>query len=131
MIERRKQTPSWICACTVLLATLLMTGPLAAQELGWPREIVVPEGKVVMYQPQADSFEDDLLTGRAAVSVTPTGQNEPVFGAVWMKSRVATDRDTRSEPTTPANGARRAANAIKEVERGVPAVDGANKVKGG
>jgi hypothetical protein len=49
-----------------------------------------------MYQPQAHSLEGNVLTGRAAVSVTPVGKTEPVFGAVWMTSPVATNRDNRT-----------------------------------
>jgi len=61
----------------------------------WPREIVVPEGEIVLYQPQLESFQGNKLEGRAAVSVTRTGKAQPVFGAVWLSSRVLTDRDTR------------------------------------
>ena len=50
---------------------------------------------IVMYQPQLESFDDNKLTARAAVSVTRTGQTEPVFGAVWLNARVSTDRDSR------------------------------------
>ena len=61
---------------------------------GWPREIPLDRGSVVVYQPQSDTFEGNNLSGRAAVSVTPTGQ-EPVFGTVWFEARLETDRDTR------------------------------------
>ena len=66
-----------------------------AIEEDWPREIRVPEGKIVIYQPQLESFEGNTLTGRAAVSVTPKDAAEPTFGAVWMSARVSTDRNTR------------------------------------
>ncbi|MEE9262807.1 MAG: hypothetical protein V3V11_00005, partial [Vicinamibacteria bacterium] len=75
---------------------LLSGGPLAAQDDGgWPREIDAPAAKILMYQPQLDTFKGDRLTGRAAVSVTPKGKSEPVFGAMWINARVSTDRDTR------------------------------------
>jgi hypothetical protein len=67
-----------------------------AAQPSWPREIKVPEGEIVMYQPQLESFKGDKLTGRAAVAVTPTGKTEPVFGAVWLAARVSTDRNTRT-----------------------------------
>jgi hypothetical protein len=44
-----------------------------------------------MYQPQPDNFTDNVLEGRAAVSVTLTGASEPVYGAVWFKARLETD----------------------------------------
>ncbi len=74
-------------------ATLCIAPETAAPK--WPREIDIPEAKIVMYQPQLESFEGNGLTGRAAVAVTPRGQIEPVFGAVWIDARVSTDRDNR------------------------------------
>jgi hypothetical protein len=70
------------------------TGAFAAEE-DWPRDIIIPEGKIVIYQPQLESFKGDKLTARAAVSVTKQGETEPVFGAVWFAARVSTDRDAR------------------------------------
>ncbi|MGB5751268.1 MAG: carbohydrate-binding family V/XII [Thermoanaerobaculia bacterium] len=61
----------------------------------WPREIETEKGLVVMYQPQVDRLEGDVLHSRAAVSVTAAGASEPIFGAVWMETRIATDLDTR------------------------------------
>ncbi len=75
---------------------LLSGGALAAQDDGgWPREIDAPAVKILIYQPQPETFMGDRLTGRAAVSVTPNGETEPVFGAMWINARVSTDRDTR------------------------------------
>jgi hypothetical protein len=81
----------------VLVATGAGAGLAMLQEEpaeGWPREITVDGGTVVVYQPQSDTFEGNKLAGRAAVSVTPTDQ-EPVFGTVWLEARLDTDRDTR------------------------------------
>ncbi|MFA9454873.1 MAG: hypothetical protein ACERK6_13265, partial [Candidatus Aminicenantaceae bacterium] len=79
---------------------ILATAPLvlaqaADEEIGWPREMDHPEAKVIIYQPQIDSFKGDILEARAAVSVTKKGSDVPVFGAAWFKARVRTDRDTR------------------------------------
>jgi hypothetical protein len=63
-------------------------------QLGWPREIQQDGYAITMYQPQVDSFENDRLTSRAAVSVTKDA-GEPVFGAVWITARVETDREER------------------------------------
>ena len=35
------------------------------------------------------------MTARSAVSVTPAGQEEPIFGAVWFAAKINTDRDER------------------------------------
>jgi hypothetical protein len=63
---------------------------------GWPKQIDVSEGRIIIYQPQPDVFEGNMLSARAAVSVTMTGQTEPVFGTAWFSTRVQTDRDNRT-----------------------------------
>ncbi len=80
----------------IVLAITLATGVFAQEDdLGWPREIDTPAARILVYQPQVDSFVQNDLTARAAVSVTLDGATTPVFGAVWFASRVATDRDNR------------------------------------
>jgi len=56
---------------------------IAAEEsLGWPREVQADNVKILMYQPQVETFVGDKLTGRAAVSVTMKDSVNPVFGVV-------------------------------------------------
>jgi hypothetical protein len=74
---------------------LAVTLEARADDEGWPREITAQKGKIVIYQPQVESFEGNTLESRAAVAVTVTG-SEPVFGAIWMTARVSTDRDNRT-----------------------------------
>ena len=50
----------------VLGAFTIATAALAQGDVGWPREIEVPEGKVVIYQPQADVLDGNILKGRGA-----------------------------------------------------------------
>ncbi len=64
-------------------------------ELDWPREVNAGGAEVVMYQPQPETFVGTKLTGRAAVSVIPKGEKEPVFGVVWIEATVTTDREER------------------------------------
>ena len=64
--------------------TIILSSDLNAAEDDWPREIVAPEAKVVIYQPQLESFKENRLTARSAVSVTKTGTTEPVFGATLV-----------------------------------------------
>ncbi len=81
----------------IIVVALTLWGACIAfgAEGDWPREINIPEGQIVIYQPQLETFKADKLTARAAVSVTQAGQTEPVFGAVWFAARVSTDRNTR------------------------------------
>jgi hypothetical protein len=85
----------WIAAAALLLAALPAGQLIATEEEGWPREINAKGAKIVIYQPQPESFVDDDLRARAAVGVQENDEAEPVFGAVWFVARVETDRDER------------------------------------
>lgn len=66
------------------------------EKLSWPIEIEAKNGAVVtLYQPQLESFEDDILEGRMAV-VVEAGENDPVYGAVWFKARLNTNWNDRT-----------------------------------
>ncbi len=91
----KKFISGWIFLLITVGVALCAGSPLHAAETEWPREIIVPEAKIVIYQPQLESFKGDKLTARAAVSVTKKGETKPVFGAVWFDARVSTDRNTR------------------------------------
>jgi len=86
-----------ILAPAILLVPLLAAGTAPQEaELDWPRSIETPEGTVVLYQPQPESFEGDRTTARFALSVGPTGSDERIFGVAWVEARVDTDRDART-----------------------------------
>ncbi|UCF21097.1 MAG: hypothetical protein JSU87_06840 [Gemmatimonadota bacterium] len=67
-----------------------------AEDLGWPREFEHDGVRIIIYQPQLETFDGDRLTGRSAVSVFAEGESEPAFGAVWFDAFVETDRENRS-----------------------------------
>jgi hypothetical protein len=69
--------------------------PPAAPVTQWPQRLDSPDGLITVYEPQPNKFEGDVLTARAAVSLTPTGATDPEFGAMWFTARVSTDRDAR------------------------------------
>lgn len=85
----------------LLFLSLLAIGPLfwaaasnaQTTDSSWPREIDSSLGRIIIYQPQPDSLEGNVLTGRAAVSLQAVNEKEPVFGAVWFRSQVSVDRD--------------------------------------
>ncbi len=87
-------------AAAALFCAAVFAGPARAAEkpadVGWPREIPHAKGRIVIYQPQLESLEGDLLTSRCAVSFTSKGAKEPVFGAIWVSAKLATDRDART-----------------------------------
>ena len=63
--------------------------------LHWPKEIVKDKTTVTLYQPQYDSFKNNLLEGRMALSVKAKDK-ETVFGALWFKASLATDLEERT-----------------------------------
>ncbi|MGD8865976.1 MAG: hypothetical protein PVI01_00055 [Gemmatimonadales bacterium] len=81
---------------SLLIAGSFETAAAQESDIGWPREIDHAGHAIVLYQPQLESFEGDRLTARAAVSVTPGGSDQMVFGAVWIDAYVETDRDSRT-----------------------------------
>jgi hypothetical protein len=77
-------------------ALLVFTFTQSSGAADWPQSAPSPAGEVSVYQPQLDSFEQTQMTGRAAVSVTPSGSSTPTFGAIWFTATISTDRDTRT-----------------------------------
>lgn len=72
---------------------LLCITSAPAWAIDWPQEINAEEGTIVVYQPQPESLDGNLLKGRAAMSLQLEGHDEPVFGAFWFDARIDTDRD--------------------------------------
>lgn len=66
------------------------------EENPWPKKIETDKGKIIIYQPQVESYTDNTLEARAAVSVTTKEVTAPVFGAMWFDCRVSTDKDERT-----------------------------------
>ena len=84
----------------ILMLVCLLAASLGwAQENSsgdWPKGIDTPQGTVVMYQPQPETLDGNLLKGRAAVAVELKESTEPVFGAIWFEARLETDRAKRT-----------------------------------
>ncbi len=77
--------------------------PPAEPASNWPLVIESGGDEVIMYQPQLESLNGNVLSARAAVSVRKPGQQDPVFGVVWLESRVAIDRNARTVQILDAN----------------------------
>ena len=78
---------------TVALVAFTMIWAGAAAAVDWPQEIEAPEGTIVVYQPQPEHLEGNLLSGRAAVALEMKNSSEPIFGAMWFTARIDTDRE--------------------------------------
>jgi len=72
--------------------------PLSADDLAgrWPMHVSSDAGDITVFQPQLDDFQGDQISARAAVSVAVPNQQQPIFGAIWLQSRVSTDRVART-----------------------------------
>ncbi|WP_167617009.1 hypothetical protein [Maribellus sediminis] len=64
-------------------------------KLVWPREIKSGKYVITLYQPQLESLDQNILSGRMALSVK--GQKEElIFGALWFDAKLLTDLDKRT-----------------------------------
>jgi hypothetical protein len=85
--------PSRVVVATAVLALVAAVLPTAAQQvdnagavaqpepLTFPRTLTSDAGTVVIHTPQIDSWKDFArIEGRLAIAVTPTGEDEAVFG---------------------------------------------------
>lgn len=84
------------CLLMLLFQTFILTFNLYSGNIDWPKQIKTEKVKILIYQLQPESFVGDKLTARAAVSVTKTGESQPVFGAIWTEAKVNTDRESRT-----------------------------------
>src|SRR5262245_14404695 len=76
------------------LYLLVATSIATAADPTWPREMDTKMGVLTIYQPQPEKFENNVLEARAALSLIPKGKSTPVFGVMWFKGNVDTDRDS-------------------------------------
>jgi hypothetical protein len=94
-----KLVSDWRVAVLVIytLCSIPLSSPRAAgqEATRWPLQLDGEGGPIIVYQPQFESYRGNMLEGRAAVSVTPRGKKEPLFGAMWFEARMSTDLDAR------------------------------------
>ncbi len=83
------------CLSFVFMLQMLIAGDTDGSGLTWPKEIDKNGTKVILYQPQLESLDGNILQGRMALSVTPKGEEE-IFGALGFKARISADYDTRT-----------------------------------
>jgi hypothetical protein len=78
-----------------ILGLILTTCSCAlAQDPGWPRQIVKPGGKLIVYQPQVDDWHEfQDIKWRQAFQLTPSGGNE-VVGAATFEGTTHVNTDT-------------------------------------
>ncbi|WP_219622723.1 carbohydrate-binding family V/XII [Shewanella sp. GutCb] len=85
-----------IFACfrsTLAVIMMMLLGLANANAIEWPQEVTEKEGTIVVYQPQPESLNGNILQGRAAMSLELIDRDEPVFGAFWFSARIDTNTD--------------------------------------
>ncbi|MEZ9820571.1 carbohydrate-binding family V/XII [Shewanella sp. 10N.286.45.A1] len=73
--------------------TLMLIGLINANAIEWPQEVTAKEGNIVVYQPQPESLDGNILQGRAAMSLELIDRDDPIFGAFWFSARIDTSAD--------------------------------------
>ena len=96
-----KYQRGFIWAILVMALAAVPFGALAQEEAAmeeesfWPKSLPGEKYEIIVYQPQIESYEGNILQSRAAVAVKPVGTTDMVFGALWFEATLATDYDTR------------------------------------
>jgi len=79
----------------ILWSLILVSSDETEPALTWPREIETTNVVVTLYQPQLETFRNDVLTGRMAISIKPK-EKDLIFGAIWFSAKLITDLDSRT-----------------------------------
>lgn len=79
-----------------LSGVLLFSASLFAQSAYWPKEIPLKTGgKILIYQPQPDELNGNILKGRTAVGAKEKANDPMVYGAIFFEAKLITDKSTR------------------------------------
>lgn len=71
--------------------------PAGQADPGWPRQYSDGATKLVLYQPQVDSWKDfRKITARFAAALTPAKNEKPVWGVLSLESDTAVDMERRA-----------------------------------
>jgi hypothetical protein len=88
-------------SCVALLAVVLLAllaPPVpagdSADATAWPRQFDSDSGSFVLYEPQPEELDGDLLTARAAFSLQKSEKDNPQYGVLWFSAHVLIDRDS-------------------------------------
>ncbi|HSC37850.1 MAG TPA: hypothetical protein VLD19_08270, partial [Chitinophagaceae bacterium] len=75
---------------SLLFCTILISSVAVAQQQGWPKTISAANGdRIKIYQPQPESYANNILKSRAAISLVESGKTDPVFGTYWSTAQTS------------------------------------------
>src|ERR1043165_1433640 len=66
----------------------------APSDGGWPRQYTADQTTFTVYQPQVESWDQALLTARAAVAVQKAGAATPEYGTIQFTARTLVDKES-------------------------------------
>lgn len=78
-----------------LLVALLLSGGhlIAMSQSNWPQTISLKNGGLItIYQPQPETYAENRITGRAALSVKDRAASDPIFGAMLFEATVSAEK---------------------------------------
>ena len=75
--KNRRFQMKWVVIFAFVIAAVGVYFRISTAQDQWPQEFVGQEGKIVIYQPQLDSYKGDKIEGRAAISVQKKQSKEP------------------------------------------------------
>jgi hypothetical protein len=85
-----------VIAIAINLSSFRLYSDDVNKETKWPIEIESEKGYVTtLYQPQLESFKENILEGRMAITIKPKDK-ELIFGAIWFKATMSTDLENRT-----------------------------------
>jgi hypothetical protein len=85
--------PAATDAPTPAAATAAVAGPPGAGD--WPRSYTLSDATLRVFQPQVESWQDNLLRFRVAVDASTNGDSKQVFGVLFGTARTEVDRTSR------------------------------------
>jgi hypothetical protein len=85
----------------VVIGALVCSSPARAQGNAaqpadpWPRQFKLNNATALVYQPQVDSWDNNMVNFRAVVSITPNGSKQGILGVIWATARTQVNRVSR------------------------------------
>lgn len=76
----------------ILFSCLAMFTSISTYAVDWPQELVGDKGTIVIYQPQPETLQGNILTARSAMQLELKNTKEPIFGVFWFSTKIETDR---------------------------------------
>src|SRR4029079_19184626 len=81
----------------LLCSTFFVCGISMAAQDQWPVTLSVSDATVIkIYEPRPESFQNNSLKYRSAISVLEQGKTDPVFGTFWSIATVETYKNNRT-----------------------------------